>query len=342
MSVLITEVAEKAGVSTMTVSRVLNGSNAVSEQTRQKVLRIIAELGYIPSSAARSLRSKDVLRANATNCFALIFGADTQNADEFFCDVARGVEQESAKHGLCPLHVHWQESFASSWPRLQTVLSITGMCGAILAGQFGTNDIRKIQKHTRNVVILDGPAAGDVNIASVESDNLGGCKLALTHLAERGCRRILVITGPRTHYFTRAMEDSVKQTAGLFDCIDVHAADYTLQGGKNAIAAARKNGTAYDGIFSNDIMALGATCALLEAGIEIPRQVKVIGFDNIVYSGYSRPALSTVDIDKSRLGEEGVKTLIELIRSNQEAPYVKKVIPARLITRQSTLQETNA
>ena len=337
MSASISQVAVKAGVSTMTVSRVLTGNGSVSDKTRKRVLGVMTNLGYIPSVAARSLRSKDALRSNASSCFALIFGADTQKADEFFCDVARGVEQESVNYRLCPLQVHWQESFNASWPRLQTILSITGMCGAVLAGQFIRSDIEKIQKHTRFVVVVDSPVSDDTSVASVESDNHGGCKLALNHLAQQRCSRVLVITGPKTHYFSQAMMDATRQFSTKFERIETVEADYTLEGGRETIHRLWKNSQFYyDGVFSNDTMALGANYALSELGLKIPKEVKVIGFDNIMYGECSIPPLSTIDIDKKMLGSESVKTLIEMIRGNKEASQIKKVIPAKLIIREST------
>lgn len=337
MSVSISQVAVKAGVSSMTVSRVLTGTGSVSDKTRTRVLKVMTNLGYVPSAAARSMRSKDILRSTASSCFALIFGADTQMADEFFCDVARGAERESVNYGLCPLHVHWQESFDASWPRLQTILAITGMCGAILAGQFSKSDIEKIRKHTKNVVVIDSPVSGDIGVASIESDNLGGCKLALNHLAEQKCSRVLVITGPKTHYFSHAMTDAARQFFVEFECIEMVEADYTVQGGREAIFKLWKSGKFYDGVFSNDTMALGANYALSELKVKIPKQVKVIGFDNITYGECSMPPLSTIDIDKAKLGSESVKTLIELVRGNKEVSQIKKVIPAKLMIRESTV-----
>ena len=337
MSISISQVAARAGVSTMTVSRVLTGNGSVSDKTRKRVLKVMTDLGYVPSTAARSMRSKDILRSSAGSCFALIFGADTQMADEFFCDVARGAERESVNYSLCPLQVHWQESFNATWPRLQTILSITGMCGAVLAGQFSKGDIEKIQKHTKNIVVIDSPVAGDAGVASVESDNLGGCKLALGHLAERKCSRVLVITGPKKHYFSQAMMDASRQFSDKFECIEMVEADFTIQGGRDAIHQVWKNGKHYDGVFSNDTMALGANYALSELGLKIPKEVKLIGFDNIIYGQCSKPPLSTIDIDKAKLGCEGVKSLIELIRGHKEVSEIKKVIPAKLIIRESTI-----
>ncbi len=337
MPVSISQVAVKAKVSDMTVSRVLTGSGSVSKKTRQRVLKTMASLGYVPSVAARSMRSKDMLRSISSTCFALIFGTDTQNADEFFCGVARGAENEAVNYNLCPLQVHWQDSFDASFPRLQNILSISGMCGAILAGQFSKDDIEKILKHTKNVVVIDSPVDAESGISSVESENVGGCKLAMNHLAERKCRRVLVITGPKTHYFAQAMVESAKQFSDKFDCIEIAEADYSVQAGRDTIMKLWQSGKSYDGVFSNDTMAVGANYALSKLGLNVPSQVKIIGFDNIVYGECMKPPLSTIDIDKAKLGSEGVKTLVEMIRGNNQPSQIKKIVPAKLIIRQSTL-----
>jgi len=339
MAVSISQVALKAKVSNMTVSRVLTGNGSVSEKTRKRVLKVMASLGYVPSAAARSMRSKDMLRSASSSCFALIFGADTQNADEFFCGVARGAEKEAANYNLCPLQVHWQDSFDASFPRLQTILSITGMCGAILAGQFHKSDIKKIQRHTKNIVVIDSPVDSDAEVGSVESDNLDGCKIALNHLARQKCRRILIITGPKTHYFAQAMAEAAKQFSDKFEHIEVVESDYTVVGGRDMVIELWQRGKFYDGIFSNDTMAIGANYALSKLGLKVPNQVKLIGFDNIVYGQCSQPPLSTIDIDKERLGSEGVKTLVEMIRGNNNSLQIKKIVPAKLIIRESTFQE---
>lgn len=119
--VSILDVAAKAGVSRMTVTRVLRSDSSVRPSTRARVMEAMQELGYVPSAAARALRSKDQVRGTGALCLALVFGSDTQVADGFFCDVARGAEQEAAANGLCLLQVHGQDTFTASWPRLQAV-----------------------------------------------------------------------------------------------------------------------------------------------------------------------------------------------------------------------------
>jgi LacI family transcriptional regulator len=133
------------------------------------------------------------------------------------------------------------------------------------------------------------------------------------------------------------MNEAVQCFNDKFKSIDVIESDYTTQGGRDAVYKQWNNGKSYDGIFSNDTMALGAVNALTKLGLKISKQVKVIGFDNIVYGEYIGTPLSTIDIDKGKLGSEGVKTLVGMIRGNKDISQIKKVLPAKLIIRESTL-----
>jgi DNA-binding LacI/PurR family transcriptional regulator len=336
MGISIIDVAEKADVSRMTVTRVLRGEETVSDKTRVRVLRVMQELGYVPSPAARAMRSKDRLRGSGAQCFALIFGADTQLADGFFCDVARGAEQAASEHQLCPLQVHWQDTFNASWPRMQSVLSINGLCGAILVGQFMSEEVKAIQKHAERIVLVDGPAPTDVSAASVESDNLMGCHLAIQHLLKRGVRRLLVLTGPKEHYFSEAMMTAAEKFRRRFETVQIVKTDYTFTAAENVIAERYARGITYDGVFGNDEVCLGVLRKFADLTIRVPKEVRVIGFDDIPHASISYPRLSTVSIDKRQLGYESVITLVKLVRGDTKIEQMKKVIKARLIARETT------
>jgi LacI family transcriptional regulator len=332
----ILDVAARAKVSRMTVTRVLRSDSSVRPTTRTRVMKVMQQLGYIPSPAARALRSKDSLRGTGALCLALVFGSDTQVADGFFCDVARGAEQEAAANGLCLLQVHGQDTFEASWPRLQAVFSIAGLCGVILAGEFSQPEIDAIHKHTEHVVLLDRPAPCRVPVASVEADNVAGCKLALEHLLERGCRRLLVLTGQKDHYFTQAMREAAEMYRPRFSALDIVHGNLTAEFGKDAVRQLWTDGKGYDGIFGNDEAAIGAMRALADLKVSIPDDIKIVGFDDIPHAQYITPTLTSISIDKHQLGREGVKTLMELIREPRQADEIKKVIRARLVIREST------
>ena len=334
--VSIAHVAERAGVSSMTVSRVLRCEPRVRPETRARVVEIMRELGYVPSVAAQSLRSNNHLTQSGARLFALIFGRGTETSVSFFHDIARGVERSASGFGLCPIQVTMQEDPQDSWLRLQTVLSIDSLCGALLVGQFSEEDIRFVRDRAHNVVVLDAPAPQGDGIGSVESGYLEGSLLALDYLMQVGCRRILVLTVFRDSYFARSMEAAAEargaaeaQIEVLFDCL-------SSQDAHDVVLARWNAGQRCDGIFTNDEFAVGALRALSELGVAVPQQVRIVGFDDIHYASFTIPSLSSVRIDKHLLGAEAVRTLVALIESPERASSIKKTIRPSLIVRDST------
>ncbi len=334
MGASIIDVAVRAKVSRMTVTRVMRG-DPVKGKTRGRVLAAMKELSYVPSPAARAMRSRDALRSSQSSCFALVFGADTQNADEFFCEVTRGVEKEAAVHGLSALQVHWLEDSESSWKKMQAVLGIRGLCGVIMAGQFRAADIRSILKVNPNIVIVDSPAPRGINVHGVESDNSGGCRLALSHLHERGARKPVILAGPPDHYFSRAMLGALNSLRGKFASARVVRTDFSMRSAYSRIGELMDGGNGFDAVFGNDTLCMGAARAISERGIHVPGQVMLAGFDDIPACAYLSPSLTSVRIDKRRLGAESVKTLVCAFRGERKG-IIRTVVGAQLIEREST------
>ena len=334
--VSIAHVAERAGVSAMTVSRVLRGEAVVRPETRARVVETMRAMGYVPSAAAQSLRSNNHLTQSGARLFALIFGRGTESSVTFFHDIVRGVERSASGFGLCPIHLALQEDPHDSWLRLQTVLTIDSLCGALLVGQFSEEDVLFVRDRARNVVVVDAPAPQGEGIGSVESGNLEGSLLALDYLIQIGCRRILVLTVNRDSYFARSMESAAEdrraqctQLDVLFDCL-------SSQDARDMVLAQWISGRRYDGIFTNDDFAVGALKALAELGVAVPGEVRIVGFDDIQYASFTTPSLSSIRIDKYLLGAEAVRTLVALIESPERASSIKKTIRPSLIVRDST------
>jgi LacI family transcriptional regulator len=334
--VSIAHVAERARVSAMTVSRVLRGEPTVKPETRARVVEVMREMGYVPSAAAQSLRSKNHLTQSGAQLFALIFGRGTESSVTFFHDIVRGVERSASEFGLCPIHVTMQENPHDSWLRLQTILTINSLCGALLVGEFSEEDVYLVRERARNVVIVDGPAPKGDRIGSVESGNLDGSLMALDYLIQIGCRRILVLTVDREHYFARSMAAAAaaRRSRGLD--IDVLYNCLTSQDARDTVASEWRSGRRYDGIFTNDDFAVGALKALSELGVGVPDPVKIVGFDDILYASFAIPSLSSIRIDKYLLGAEAVRTLVSLIESPERASSIKKTIQPSLVVRDST------
>jgi len=320
----------------MTVSRVLRGEPMVRPETRARVVETMRAMGYVPSAAAQSLRSNNHLTQSGARLFALIFGRGTESSVTFFHDIARGVERSASAFGLCPIHLTMQEDPHDSWLRLQTVLTIDSLCGALLVGQFSEEDVRFVRERAHHVVVVDAPAPQGDGVGSVESGNLEGSLMALDYLTQLGCRQILVLTVNRDSYFARSMESAADacrrqevQIEVLFDCL-------SSQDARDMLLARWNAGQRCDGIFTNDDFAVGALKALAELGVPVPAQVRIVGFDDIQYASFSIPSLSSVRIDKYLLGAEAVRTLVALIESPEKASSIKKTIRPSLIVRDST------
>jgi LacI family transcriptional regulator len=335
MGVSIVEVARRADVSRMTVTRVMR-NDPVKEETRKRVLESMHALGYVPSLAARAMRSRDTLRSSQSNCFALVFGVDTQKADEFFCEVTRGVEKQAAEFGLCALQVHWLEDVKDSWLRMQTVLSIDGLCGVIMAGQFHAEEIKSIQKVNPNIVIVDSPVPAGVKVPGVESDNIGGCRLALKHLLDCKVKNPVILAGPKDHYFSKAMMSALCDYRKQFESVKVFNTDYSMESARKQINQLVNDNIGFDAVFGNDTLCIGAMRALAEHGIQIPQKVRVVGFDDIPTCQFLKPSLTSIHIDKQSLGGEAVKMLVALVRDGKMSANVKLPIKAVLEKREST------
>jgi len=331
----ISTIAQSVSVSRMTVSRVISNDTHVKPETRQKILAAMQEMGYVPNPSARAMRSRDKLLGGQNSCFALIFGTDTQNADEFFCEVARGVESQAAANGLCALQVHWLDDPHASWLRIQSVCSVAGMCGIILVGQLGRKDIESISRVTPNVILVDCPRPAETSCVSVESDNVAGCELALQRLIEAGSRRPVVIAGPEGHYFSKAMQAAISNLRGKFETVEVLHSDYTSQAGRKIVSNLIARGVKFDGIFANDTLCLGGYRAIKTAGLSIPGDIRIVGFDDLPVCEFLTPSLTSISIDKRQLGSQAVKSLLQLVRGQSDQRNMKTTINATLIKRES-------
>lgn len=320
----------------MTVSRVIRGDSAVRPQTRLRVLEAMRHSGYVPSPSARAMRSKDPLRSTQSLCCALIFGPEALVAESFFNAIAISAENEAARHGLCLLQSHFANDEQTSWTRMQMLLSIEGLCGGILAGSFSSEQIQAFKKHMKHIVLVDAPSPQDASVPGIESDNFSGARLAYQHFLNRGCRRLLVLPGPcRTHYFSQALHAAAKLFVEDFENIDFVDSDFTAEGGRRLALEKFRNEIPYDGVFSSDEVMVGVISGLRTLGVSLPEQVKLIGFDDIPHAAYLHPALTTVRMDKTRLGGEAVRELISAVRGQASANGLKKIVPAELIIRES-------
>lgn len=325
----IEEVATRAGVSRSTVSRVVNGSTAVSEVARESVRRAIDDLNYVPNRAARSLARRQ------SQAIALVVPEDTARffGDPFFASVVSGV----------------QSRLASTEYVLNVILA-TGDPGDKTTGYLrsGSVDGAIIVSHHDNDTFIDR-LAGAIPVVYggrrvqvregdhfVDSDNVGGGRAATEYLIEQGRRRIGTITGPPS------MRSSLDRLEGLHLALQaaelapvaVEDGDFSEEGGAAAMRRILDSGDRPDALFvASDLMARGAVRVIQEAGLSVPDDIAVVGFDDSSVASSTFPALTTVRQPAIGQGEHLVDVLLELLRGG--TPPRSTILPTELVVRDS-------
>ncbi|QCP49669.1 LacI family DNA-binding transcriptional regulator [Trinickia violacea] len=326
----IKDVAAVAGVSFTTVSHVVNNSRPVSADVRAKVERAISQLNYVPSAVARSLK------ARATATIGLVVPNST---NPYFAELARGIEDGCARKGYCVFFCNSDDDPAKQRSYLR-VLQEKRIDGLIIASAGDDAVLAESLADAREpLVIVDRNIEG-LAADLVQIDHEKGAYLATKHLLELGHAKIGCITGPvstavsamRVHGFIRAMaERGIEIAPGA-----IVESDFSGAGGH--LAAGQLFDTVRPtAIFAcNDMMGIGALRAAAERGILVPQDCSIIGFDDIEFSAYTYPALSTVGQSVRALGETAAQTLIERITSDSGGPTRRRVVSPRLVLREST------
>ncbi|MGG1943528.1 LacI family DNA-binding transcriptional regulator [Trinickia sp. NRRL B-1857] len=326
----IKDVAAMAGVSFTTVSHVVNNTRPVSADVRTKVERAIAQLNYVPSAVARSLK------ARATATIGLVVPNST---NPYFAELARGIEDGCARQGYCMFFCNSDDDPAKQRNYLR-ILQEKRIDGLIIASAGDDAVLASSLTDTREpLVVVDRNIEG-LAADLVQIDHERGAYLATRHLLELGHVRIGCITGPvatavsamRVHGFIRAMTErgiDIEPSA-------IVESDFSGEGGQ--LAAGQLFDTVRPtAIFAcNDMMGIGALRVAAERGIRVPQHCSIIGFDDIELSSYTYPALSTVGQSVRTLGEAAAQMLIERITGVVSGPTRRRVITPRLVLREST------
>lgn len=332
----IRDVAEKAGVSTTTVSHVINDSRFVSDAAARRVRRAMNELNYQPNAVARSLRRKH------TRTLGLVL---PDSSNPFFAEVARGIETYAFQQGYNVIFGSSDGDLKKEHAYLRVFLEkqVDGIV-FVAAGESALNVEQLLGKHLPLVVV--DREFKKVRADYVVADNRQGGYLATSHLIELGHRVIACIAGPST--VTPSAErvtgyrDALKEHALAFDSQWVRRGDFGAASGFEATRyfLSRRGNVRPTAVFAcNDMMALGALGALYQAGRRVPDDVAVVGFDDIVLASYTAPPLTTIQQPKYEMGELAAKILIEHIRSEQAHEPERHLLPTKLVVRASTVPE---
>lgn len=327
-SVTLADLAERTGVSKATVSLVMRDSTQVSDATRQKVLQAAADLGYVYNRAAASLRSK------TTGTVGLIA---TTVANPFFAEVVDGIESRLSETGSSLILTQHSDSPAMQRRQIEVMLQ-SRVDGVLVVPAYNTPwpDIARLTDAGISVLFLTRRIP-DVRASYVGSDNFLGARTAAEHLFQHGCRRIAFVGGAPATSSHREREDgvlaAVARTAGAA-VVTSHPGP-TSQAAAYAVARELLAGPeSPDAIIAyNDVVALGVHAAIADAGKVVGRDIRLIGFDDVAFSHFVRPAITSINSRPSLIGSIAAETLAKQIAEDGVEEIV--LVPNSLSIRES-------
>jgi DNA-binding LacI/PurR family transcriptional regulator len=323
------EVALRAGVSVGTVSRVINNRRHVSEKARQAVESAVAELGYVPNVAARSLASQRrgaVVLAISSDDPALF-------ANLFFAEVITGVNAVIEETDLELLLVLAASERGRA--RLARILQSRGADGVMLLALRENDPLAKVAEAGGVPVVHGGRPLERAPRWYVDADNRGGARQAVEHLISTGRRAIGTVTGPQDMHAGVSRYLGFREAvalAGLKDHRVAHA-DFSEAGGAAAMARLLDEHPDLDAVFvASDAMAAGALRVLRERGRAVPEDVAVVGFNDILTARHTQPSLTTIHQPIVALGREMTRMLVRVLGGDEPTPLI---LPTDLVIRES-------
>lgn len=323
------EVALRAGVSVGTVSRVINNRQHVSTKARQAVESAVAELGYVPNVAARSLASQRrgaVVLAISSDDPALF-------ANLFFAEVITGVNAVIEETDLELLLVLAASERGRA--RLARILKSRGADGVMLLALRENDPLAKVAEAGGVPVVHGGRPLDRAPRWYVDADNRGGARQAVEYLISTGRRAIATVTGPQDMHAGVSRYLGFREAvalAGLKDHRVAHA-DFSEAGGAAAMARLLDEHPDLDAVFvASDVMATGALRVLRERGRAVPEDVAVVGFNDILTARHTQPALTTIHQPIVALGREMTRMLVRVLVGEEPTPLI---LPTELVIRGS-------
>lgn len=327
----IKDVALRAQVSTTTVSHVVNHTRFVSDKVRAEVEAAIRELGYVPSAVARSLKS------NTTKTIGMLI---PNCSNPYFAEIVRSVEDHCFGAGYTLILCNTDDDPHRQGAYLQ-VLSEKRIDGMIIISTGEDKDLLRLLQGLPIPTVLLDREIEEVNCDLVETAHMQGGVMATEHLLGLGHRRIACLAGPadlnssaqRIEGWRRALTDA-GLGAELGDLL--WHSDFSSQGGFTTMQSILASRPAPSAVFvCNDLMCIGALSAAHQAGVRVPQDLSLIGFDDIELAKFTSPTLTTIAQPKHRIGVAAVDMVLERIQDGRvQARQV--ILQPELIVRNST------
>ncbi|WP_230492793.1 ribose operon transcriptional repressor RbsR [Martelella alba] len=324
------DVARLAGVSTSTVSHVINDNRFVSDSVRGKVLAAVEQLNYAPSALARSLK------INQTRTIGMLI---TSSNNPFYAEVVHGVERSCYERGYSLILCNTEEDADRMSRSLETLLQ--KRVDGLLIMCTENNRPSRLALHrypSLPIVMMDWTPFEDA-LDIIQDNSLLGGDLATRYLISRGYRKIACIAGPQDKTTARHRLEGYRLAmarAGLTVPAGYEVySEYEFAGG---VAATKRLLALPDpphAVFAgNDAVAVGVYQALFQAGLSVPKDVAVVGYDDIELAKYLTPPLTTINQPKDSLGELAIDTLLYRLKHPATAPQVLVLTP-ELVERDS-------
>jgi len=334
----IRDLARAGGVSVGTVSRALNGYTDVSEETRARILRLAAEMDYTPAAAARALVTQ---RSHVVGVFLETGEGHPDLQHPFFHGVLVGLKDALGTSGY-DLLLFASESPGNGFGAHSYLMRARhhNVDAVVLLGMSDEDpEVRRLARSDVPCIGVDIDIAGPAT-ACVTSENAAGMRLAVEHLAKLGHTRIAHIAGmldtlPGRERL-RGYRDGLRDAGLTLRDEYVRHGDFYFESGQQAttaLLALPEPPTAI--VAASDMMAVGATRAAAAAGVAVPGELSVIGFDDMLLAGHLTPALTTLRQDKSGIGGAAAAALRRVIEQS-EAPASTIALPVELVVRDST------
>jgi LacI family transcriptional regulator len=335
----LNDVASRAGVSRSTVSRVLNEDEYVSEETRQRVQTVINELGYSPNMGARMLRTQrtNVIGVVIPHTFRNVF---TAGDPHYFAMLIQAIAISAQQRDYAPvLWIGYSDEAADSFYRR---ISQNRLMDGLLIVASVDNEyplINNLLQSSIPFVMIGRPLKYADRISYVNVDNVQAARQAVQHLLKVGRRRIVHLTGDLSNADGMDRLNGYKemlQSAGIpYDPGLVIEGLFTRDTGYLRMQQLLRQGLEFDAVFGgNDVIALGAMQAVQEAGLRIPEDVSIVGFDDLPVAATSDPSLTTIFQPIIEKAEMATDLLLDIIEDRVETP-TRVSLPARLIIRDS-------
>jgi len=325
----IQDVAKRAGVAPITVSRVINHSGYVTQEVRERVESAVAEMGYVPNSLARSLRSK------RTHTLALVL---TDITNPFFTTVARGVEDFAIKNGYTVIFCNTDESEEKELMYIKMLLQ-NRVDGFLLVPASSTSQsILMIQRHAVSLVVIDRRVT-HTQVDVVRGESVEAAYKMTQFLIRLGHRRIAMLTGrlgvsttdDRVDGFQRAMQE-----ADLGEPVIKYGA-FSLDSGYEMACQVLSVHPRPTALFAaNNFIAIGALNALRESGLRVPEDISLVGFDDLPPALITYPFFTVVLQPAYEIGKAAAELLILRLKDQSYTTHQEIVFPTEVIVRQSS------